>query len=424
MTTWTVQSCLVLVTLSVSDILSQSTMINHVKLIICIICLRCFLQFTVPGYLIAFCARLDEAKLIVGKHTKKEIDYPKTWYQRYFFRIMVAYGIGLALAFTAFCITGVGQPALLYLVPCCLGMMLIIGRKEIRDLWSGSRAIKLATKLKTQCERAWGKEKMRRQVEKAKRERGENGEHQPYRPSRSGFRDPEPSDQRGREAPGGRGNGGRGGRGGRVPGRGRGLETGRSSKRSNSTRDAARASSSQRPADKSAPRKDSSRSRSPVKSKSKVGVPPGSSPASPRRRYTATLEGSPSPKKGSSKKLGARSSLPIKPDLDIENPPNGPKNNDICFGDTKCTGTKHLRTIVKHELKSDPQADFSPTILNRVLQRLDGRTFFLSDGNGGWKVASKNEITKEIAKVYHTEKSKLEEKQSRSKGNGDENDET
>ncbi len=373
-----------------------------------------------PGYLIAFCARLDEAKLIVGKHTKNEMEYPKAWYHRYFFWIMVAYAIGLVLAFTAFCITGVGQPALLYLVPCCLGMILILGRKEIRDLWSGSRAIRLATKVKTKCERAWGKEKMRRQVAKLKRERGENGVTQPYRASRSGFREPDPPVDTGNHGlQGGRGNreGGRGrGRGGRSAGRGRGLEKGRGSKGPSgiSGRDALRTSSPKRAPKESAPVKESETLKSPTRSKSKTS-PPANSPASPRRKYQASLEGTPSPKKGSSKKIAKKNTLPPKPDLGDEDELRGPKGNDVCFRDSKCTGTKHLRTIVKHELKSDPQAEFSPILLNRILQRLDGRDFYVPDKNGGLKEASKNEITKEISKLFHSEKSKLQEKNAKSK---------
>ena len=39
-----------------------------------------------------------------------------------------------------------GQPALLYLVPCCLGTMAYLGwrRGELRDLWDGPRAIRIA----------------------------------------------------------------------------------------------------------------------------------------------------------------------------------------------------------------------------------------------------------------------------------------
>jgi len=39
-----------------------------------------------------------------------------------------------------------GQPALLYLVPCCLGTMAFMGwrRGELKDLWDGPKAIRAA----------------------------------------------------------------------------------------------------------------------------------------------------------------------------------------------------------------------------------------------------------------------------------------
>jgi len=169
----------------------------------------------VPGYLIAFGARLDEAKRLVGKHGDEEMAYTDKWYQGYFFWLMVAYAIGLGMAFAAFAISETGQPALLYLVPCCLGMICIIGRKELKDLWTGSRAIQLALTLQNQFERAWGKEKMRRDAAKAKRRRQDGEGHHPYRPQET-----ESTRDRGgaHESPG-RGSSGRRGPGRGGPGR-------------------------------------------------------------------------------------------------------------------------------------------------------------------------------------------------------------
>jgi hypothetical protein len=75
---------------------------------------------------------------------------------------------------------------------------------------------------------------------------------------------------------------------------------------------------------------------------------------------------------------------------------------------------------VKHELKSNALSDFSPTVLQGVLKKLEGRIFFVSDGNEGWREASMNETSKEISKVYRGERSKLQEKASTSKGNENE----
>lgn len=59
-------------------------------------------------------------------------------YQRaYFTPVMVAYVTGLALAFVANEVTGLGQPALVYLVPCTL--LAVAGtaasRGELKRIW-------------------------------------------------------------------------------------------------------------------------------------------------------------------------------------------------------------------------------------------------------------------------------------------------
>ncbi|GLI59228.1 hypothetical protein VaNZ11_001072 [Volvox africanus] len=60
-------------------------------------------------------------------------------YQRtYFTPVMFAYVLGLVGAFIANDITGLGQPALLYIVPATLGAVVLVGvqRGELRRLWS------------------------------------------------------------------------------------------------------------------------------------------------------------------------------------------------------------------------------------------------------------------------------------------------
>ena len=61
----------------------------------------------------------------------------------YFGPVMVAYAIGLGMANMAVYVMEMGQPALLYLVPCCLGTMVYMGKKsgELADQWEGPRAI-------------------------------------------------------------------------------------------------------------------------------------------------------------------------------------------------------------------------------------------------------------------------------------------
>jgi minor histocompatibility antigen H13 len=56
----------------------------------------------------------------------------------YFTPVMLAYIGGLSLAFTANAVTGLGQPALLYLVPCTLGAVLATAasRGELGRVWA------------------------------------------------------------------------------------------------------------------------------------------------------------------------------------------------------------------------------------------------------------------------------------------------
>lgn len=78
-----------------------------------------------------------------GKSASDETEYvlsvsDAVLYNRvYFISIMVAYVFGLVLAFAANEITGLGQPALLYLVPSCMGALVFTSasRKEFDRLW-------------------------------------------------------------------------------------------------------------------------------------------------------------------------------------------------------------------------------------------------------------------------------------------------
>eukprot|EP00578_Thalassiosira_sp_NH16_P024652 CAMPEP_0181092762 /NCGR_PEP_ID=MMETSP1071-20121207/9086_1 /TAXON_ID=35127 /ORGANISM="Thalassiosira sp., Strain NH16" /LENGTH=949 /DNA_ID=CAMNT_0023174953 /DNA_START=5 /DNA_END=2854 /DNA_ORIENTATION=- len=67
----------------------------------------------------------------------------------YFGPLMIAYGIGLLVAYIAVWATNRGQPALLYLVPACLGTTLFLGwrRRELSDLWVGPKAMRKANKM-------------------------------------------------------------------------------------------------------------------------------------------------------------------------------------------------------------------------------------------------------------------------------------
>ncbi|XP_074564349.1 signal peptide peptidase-like 2 [Curcuma longa] len=82
-----------------------------------------------PGLLVAFSYRYDRSK-------KKGI------WDGYFLWLIIGYAFGLFLTYLAlYLMDGHGQPALLYLVPCTLGLAIIFGwsRGELNDLWNYSK---------------------------------------------------------------------------------------------------------------------------------------------------------------------------------------------------------------------------------------------------------------------------------------------
>ncbi|KAJ1275452.1 hypothetical protein BS78_05G136300 [Paspalum vaginatum] len=79
-----------------------------------------------PGLLVAFSYRFDRA-------SKKGI------LNGYFLWLTAGYAVGLFFTYLAlFLMDGHGQPALLYLVPCTLGVIIIVGwvRGELHELWN------------------------------------------------------------------------------------------------------------------------------------------------------------------------------------------------------------------------------------------------------------------------------------------------
>jgi len=139
-----------------------------------------------PGLLISFAARYDSAIALVRKCTQAsstssgennaadvEIDsvgqvndesgdgssskryhyhlrrVQKALFSGYFGPLMIAYGVGLMIAYLVVWSTNSGQPALLYLVPTCLGTMLFLGwrRRELSDLWRGPKVMKKANRM-------------------------------------------------------------------------------------------------------------------------------------------------------------------------------------------------------------------------------------------------------------------------------------
>ena len=123
-------------------------------------------DIVLPGLLLSFAARFDAAKVLVGvlgggRPSNQSYNCPEQQCCNnmlpsrcgtilcsggYFAPLIVAYAIGLAMANTAVYVMHMGQPALLYLVPCCLGTMIYIGyrRNELSQLWDGPRVLQSA----------------------------------------------------------------------------------------------------------------------------------------------------------------------------------------------------------------------------------------------------------------------------------------
>ena len=129
----------------------------------------------VPGLLLSFAARLDAAKTLValvsggdGGNAASSMNGTGGsccwgWLRysggggggggnsssSYFIPLVVAYAIGLGMANIAVYVMEMGQPALLYLVPCCLGTMSFLGwkRQELRQLWEGPKVLDTAEQI-------------------------------------------------------------------------------------------------------------------------------------------------------------------------------------------------------------------------------------------------------------------------------------
>ncbi|PPD84842.1 hypothetical protein GOBAR_DD18223 [Gossypium barbadense] len=88
-----------------------------------------------PGLLVAFAFRYDKA-------------YKKHLASGYFLWLIIGYGFGLLFTYLGlYLMNGHGQPALLYLVPCTLGVTVILGlvRGELKELWNYSPESSSAT---------------------------------------------------------------------------------------------------------------------------------------------------------------------------------------------------------------------------------------------------------------------------------------
>lgn len=307
----------------------------------------------VPGFLIAFCARYDEASRLLGVHmTNSGIPVPTKWYEGYFFPMSVAYSVGLLLAFVAVILMEQGQPALLYICPICLVVMFVMGRNRLKDLWSGAKVFKLSDQLINKNEREWGKLRMKRFVEKRRRETlsleaDVSAEDVITTVAQRGpddiIADDGPQLRRSQQGRG-RGRPGRGalGRGGQGKGLGR--------------------------------------------------LGPGSDPSSRIGLTNAnTVESMPNQE------------IPT-PSLE-PSPTLEPSLKDICFGNETHAGTVEFRRIVKIEAAArGANEEFRPDIFKSIRMKLKGRRFFKMGQSNEWLEASRLEIRKHVGEAYDRER--------------------
>jgi hypothetical protein len=116
----------------------------------------------VPGLLLSFAARLDAAKALVGivgggSGAVRTHSCPERKFcfscgfcsGGYFPPLVLAYAVGLLMANVAVYLMNMGQPALLYLVPCTLGTFSFMAwrRNELRGVWDGPRVLDSADHL-------------------------------------------------------------------------------------------------------------------------------------------------------------------------------------------------------------------------------------------------------------------------------------
>lgn len=93
-------------------------------------------DLALPGFFICFCHKISEQ---IFRTSQQE----RSWNNRnrYYVIAMVGYVVGFSACLAALFILQMGQPALLYLVPCLLIPVSIVSaiRGEIKELWEGFR---------------------------------------------------------------------------------------------------------------------------------------------------------------------------------------------------------------------------------------------------------------------------------------------
>lgn len=85
-------------------------------------------DIALPGLLISYLIRFDYTN-----------GAERSWLKSYFGISTLGYAVGLVATYVALAVSGQGQPALLYLVPCTLGVVLFVSysRGDLREMLSG-----------------------------------------------------------------------------------------------------------------------------------------------------------------------------------------------------------------------------------------------------------------------------------------------
>jgi signal peptide peptidase-like 2B len=113
-------------------------------------------DIVIPGLLLSFAARYDAATFMIRSAGRVHDRTPGVacsearhsccrgaCFRGYFVASVCAYAAGLCMANFGVYLMKMGQPALFYIVPCCLGTVLYQSwrRQELHDLWNGPAAI-------------------------------------------------------------------------------------------------------------------------------------------------------------------------------------------------------------------------------------------------------------------------------------------
>ncbi|GMH65274.1 hypothetical protein TrRE_jg7596 [Triparma retinervis] len=111
-------------------------------------------DIVLPGLLLSFAMRYDWSKLLLRENDGGSSDDETKSKDRrrgggYWGSVCVMYGVGLMMANVAVYAMKQGQPALLYLVPCTLGIIVYLGwkRGELGELYRGPAAMKMANNI-------------------------------------------------------------------------------------------------------------------------------------------------------------------------------------------------------------------------------------------------------------------------------------